>query len=100
MAAPSGRAAIRCIASCTVAEGGSINYARLPQQVLDGDGRGTLEAGFGTDIFPRGRAALATDGFGSMWAGLVPIPNAMMDHRLSSIDPATAGAAPILDSYV
>lgn len=53
-------------------------YARLPQHVLEGDGRGTLPLGVGVDSLPNGRATFATDGLGSRWAGLVPPPNAMV----------------------
>jgi hypothetical protein len=53
-------------------------YARLPQHVLEGDGRGTLPLGVGVDSLPKGRAVFATDGLGSRWAGLVPPPNAMV----------------------
>lgn len=78
MLLPSGRAATRLIASTTSPEGSCIPYARLPQHVLEGDGRGTLALGVGVDSLPRGRAVCATFGFGSVCAGLVPPPNAMV----------------------
>lgn len=83
---------MRWNASCTSGVGARIRYARFPQQVLEGEGRGTLDRGVGVVSLPRGRAVFATVGFGSMCAGLVPAPNAM-DHRLSEIDPGDARGA-------
>jgi hypothetical protein len=90
MASPSGRPATRWIASSCVAVGVTIRYARLPQQVDDGDGRATLALGLGTDNLPSGRDVLAIVGLGSMWTGLVPPPN--IDHRLSSSSYDARGA--------
>jgi hypothetical protein len=79
MSCPSGRVATRWIASRTSPVGASIPYyARLPQHVLEGDGRAMLALGVGTDSLPSGRDVFTTDGFGSMCTGLVPPPNAMM----------------------
>jgi hypothetical protein len=77
MRAPSGRAATRLIASNSLPLGARTCYARLPQQVLDGEGRATLALGLGTDSDPSGRDVCTTLGLGSMWGGLVPPPNAM-----------------------
>lgn len=74
---------------------GAVHHARLPQQVLDGDGRLGEPMGFGTDSFPRGRAVFATVGLGSMCGGFVPPPNAM-NHRLSYRAPGDTGAGRIL----
>lgn len=66
--------------------GGRMHYARLPQQVLDGEGRETLALGVGMDSLPRGREVFTTDGLGSMCTGLVPPPKAI-GHRLSVCKP-------------
>lgn len=65
MICPSCRAATWAIASRSTLEGARIYYARLPQQVLDGDGRAMPALGLGMDSLPSGRTVFATEGFGS-----------------------------------
>lgn len=83
MSVPSGRAATRLIASSSWAVGLRTRYARLPQHVLDGEGRATLALGLGIDSDPNLRDVCTTLGLGSMWGGLVPPPNAMRSPPFS-----------------
>lgn len=83
------------MASISSLLGAFIRYARLPQHVLDGEGRGGLPFGLATDSLPSGREVFATEGLGSTWAGLVPPPN--MVHHLSFVRQTRTdarGAAP------